>query len=87
MDSDHKYAGHHYNSIPIECHGGLSYSESWLRTSSSTVYEDGGWWIGWDYGHPGDYQPHIPDTQLAKRWTTEELIEECKNVIDQLCES
>ena len=50
-----------------------------------------GWFIGWDYAHFGDYID-CGDAALNnmfpndKKWTTEEIVEECKNVIDQIVE-
>ena len=75
-----------YNDIDIYCHGGLTYSESTLNTVDKK-----GWFIGWDYAHYGDYMDY-GDTYLnnmfpdKKKWTTEEIVEECKNVIDQIIE-
>lgn len=75
-----------YDDIDISCHGGLTYSEKSLRTVDKK-----GWFIGWDYGHYGDYMDY-GDTSLNtlfsddKKWTTEEIVEECKNVIDQIIE-
>lgn len=60
----------------IDCHGGLTYSENRL------LLDYGGWWIGWDYGHNGDY---CGFTDFGgRRYTTEEVVEECKRVIDQV---
>lgn len=66
--------------IDISCHGGLTYSEKTLRTVDKK-----GWFIGWDYVHYGDYADCDSDMYLnGKKWTTEEIVEECKNVIDQI---
>ena len=72
--------------IDISCHGGITYLESILNTVDKK-----GWFIGWDYAHYGDYMDY-GDTSLNnmfsndKKWTTEEIVEECKNVIDQIVE-
>ena len=47
------------------------------------------WFIGWDYAHCGDYcgyEEYMPESIITygKKWTTEEIIEECKNAIDQI---
>lgn len=58
---------------PVSVHGGVSF-EGTLGTIS-------GWWIGWDYGHPGDY---IKGVQSGVRWTEEDLEAHCKAAIIQL---
>ena len=65
----------------IDCHGGITYSDKQLKTVDKT-----GWFIGWDYAHCYDYSGCMPEILNAgtKRWTTAEIIAECKNVIDQL---
>ena len=76
--------GKDYTDIDISCHGGLTYSEECLRTVDKK-----GWFIGWDYAHYGDfagYELNIPVYMRTgdKRWTTSEIVEECKQVIDQI---
>lgn len=84
--SDSLLNGVCYDDIDIYCHGGFTYSESTLKTVDKK-----GWFIGWDYAHYGDYI-NYGDTSLNnmfsndKKWTTEEIVEECKNVIDQIVE-
>lgn len=57
----------------IEVHGGITYSEK----------EDDGYWIGWDYVHTGDYFALFPNKK-NKKWTTDEILEHCKDVVKQL---
>lgn len=84
--TDSPLNGWDYDYFDISCHGGLGYSESTLKTVDKK-----GWFIGWDYAHYGDYVDYgnaslnnmFPD---KKKWTTEEIVEECKNVIDQIVE-
>lgn len=43
--------------------------------------------IGWDYSHAGDYSSYYENDiyfQDEKKWTTEEIYEEVKSVIEQL---
>lgn len=73
-----------YYDIEVSCHGGLTYSRNYLATVDKK-----GWFIGWDYAHYMDYlgcNLLLPDylQSNGKRWTTKEIIEECKNVIDQI---
>ena len=69
----------------IDCHCGLTFSD----------FRDFGegkqWYIGWDYHHYCDYSGiyNLPQLQefdhsQDKKWTTEEMIEECKEVINQV---
>ena len=76
LPKGHKYYGKNYDDIDIDCHGGLTYSKE---------DDNSNWVIGWDYAHFDDY------TMLsgvvypyAKKWTTEEMLEEVKRVIGQL---
>lgn len=71
----------------IECHGGLTYSDN-LSHVLGKEEANGRWFIGWDYGHSGDYaadystRPGFLDD--SKKWTTKEIFEEVKNVIEQI---
>ena len=82
-----KYYQTHYDDINVNVHGGLTYSNSYLITSYNTIMENS-WFIGWDYAHCNDYID-IPIKLNAdgKKWTTEEIIDDCVYVIDQLVES
>jgi hypothetical protein len=68
----------------IDVHGGLTYSDNELMGVKSE-----NWFIGWDYAHVGDYcgyEENMPESirVYGKKWTTEEIIEECKNAIGQI---
>ena len=68
----------------IDVHGGLTYSNNELMGVKSE-----NWFIGWDYAHCGDYcgyEEYMSESirTYGKKWTTEEIIEECKNAIDQI---
>lgn len=71
LPKDHKYTDEDYDEIDIDVHGGLTYKI--LNT------------IGWDYGHCYDYSP-LYEQCTDKKWTTEEIFEEVKDVIRQLKE-
>lgn len=90
----HKLYGQDYNDIydicDIDVHGGLTYSSHDLLGIDS---ED--WFIGWDYAHAGDYMGYYEDfnnwgistinsLRDDKKWTTEEIIKECENAIEQI---
>ncbi len=89
----HKFYGKHYDDIhnkyDIEVHGGLTYSKNHLWISDNKEIK--GWFIGWDYGHYGDYAGYeemLPKNIRVggKKWTTEEIREEVYNVCKQLKE-
>lgn len=73
--------GVNYENIDLECHGGLTYSREYLATVDKK-----GWFIGWDYGHYGDYMKlscMLPGELDGKQWTTKEILLEVKRVIEQ----
>ena len=66
------------------CMVGLTYSEDYL-----TGIKENSWFIGWDYGHFGDYMGYqvklpVDFSMYDKKWTTEEIFEEVKDVINQI---
>lgn len=65
----------------IDVHGGFTFHgmAHWKDNADRTVY------LGWDYAHWGDYMSFYGHAEHAKkRWTTEEIFEEVKSVIEQL---
>ena len=69
----------------ITVHGGITYN------GPAYWGKDGKAYIGWDYAHCGDYLGtdelvrHLIDLKIeSKKWTTEEIFEDVKSVIDQL---
>lgn len=76
-----------YNDMDINCHGGLTFCR---RVTEKDTHEwpQGflpGAWIGWDYGHVGDFINMVSAAGSDdKKWTLAEVEEECKNVINQL---
>ena len=71
----------------IDCHGGITYfSTTGLIRPSDENHRDGHW-IGWDYAHFGDYIYLPTNFEIwndDKKWTTKEIFEDVKNVIEQL---
>lgn len=62
----------------VDVHCGFSYwGEAYWDKEDKTSY------LGWDYGHICDYNGALPFAE-DKQWTTEEIYEEVKFVIDQL---
>lgn len=70
-----------HNIYDIECHGGLTYSNETVKKSDKK-----GWWLGWDYAHLGDYTGYdgLSLRTGDRKWSTEEILDEVKNVIEQL---
>lgn len=87
--SNTSLANKDYHENDIDCHGGLTYGRDYL-SAVGTERANGKWYIGWDYDHYGDYtsNPYINMfgiyRECEKRWTTEEIVAECKNVINQI---
>ena len=44
------------------------------------------YYIGWDYGHFGDYAAYKDSNFGDKKWTTDEIIEEIKRAVEWLNE-
>lgn len=74
----------------IDCHGGITYfSTTGLIRPSDENHRDGHW-IGWDYAHCMDYYYSPYNFEFfneGKKWTTKEIFEDVKNVIEQLIKS
>lgn len=85
LPKNNQYYGEDYDNIPIECHGGLTYSAYGLLPTQHAEYKDG-YWIGWDYAHCTDYTFFSNYSWEGKVWMTEDILLEVKQVIDQLCE-
>lgn len=79
--------GVEYDNIDLDVHGGLTYGCEYLKISDDNTLSDS-WFIGWDYSHCNDYVEYKCSSNYKeenlKKWTTEEIIEECKNAIDLL---
>lgn len=70
----------------INVHGGITYENSFIRDENKNEYSNGKWWIGWDYAHLYDYMPDNDYGQYRKKWTTEEILEDVKSVVNQIIE-
>lgn len=49
VPSDHPLAGFDYEGVPVNCHGGLTFSRE-----GGDEWPEGWYWYGWDYAHAGD---------------------------------
>jgi hypothetical protein len=71
---DHPLAGHSYDDLPVQAHGGLTFSGEGGTKSQRPA---GFFWYGWDYAHSGDHSTYdeiaslkaIRDRQDDTRWT------------------
>ena len=61
------------------CHEGIDY-DSKDSCFLGDLEEE---YIGWHYSHPGDYVAFLPKW-YGKKWTTEEIFDEVKKVIEYL---
>ncbi len=72
----------------IDCHGGITYDEHDLRgvyDESMTDFIDGSRrFIGWDYAHGGDYYGGDSISEHGHKYTTDEMVDDAVEVIDQL---
>lgn len=78
-----KYDNYDDYNKKINVHGGFTYLETFLYTDEQEYIIDDNGFLGWDYAHYGDYTVGFNYKSL-KKWTTEEMVAECKHVIDQL---
>ena len=66
--------------VKAKVHGGFTFlGMLW----NGEEYGLPGIWLGWDYAHFDDYVSFL-DSIDGKKWTTAEMIDECKNVINQI---
>lgn len=82
----HKWYGKDYQEIDLAENApnwNLTFSDCYVPTIPDTLI--GGWYIGWDYGHATDYHNDGWCRVIQGRvWTTEEIEDECKNVIEAI---
>ena len=67
----------------IDVHGGFTYFGACYWAEPDRLK-----YLGWDYAHYMDFIGHLPmlpSVRNGKMWTTSEIYEEVKSVIDQLC--
>ena len=76
IPESHPLAGHSYDDLPIECHGGLTFSQ----LGGKKEWPSGCWWYGWDYTHCDDYSTYYDkpgfDSNLrsnGKKWTVKDV--------------
>lgn len=76
-----KYYGKDMEEIDLNVHGGVTYVRDYLYISENQKID--GWFIGWDYGHYGDYAGYeelLPyEIRVGgKKWSTKEIYQEVR---------
>lgn len=90
VPEEHELAGKDYDSIDVDCHGGLTYAGK----GGDGFLPKGYYWFGWDYAHLGDYtwyeaddyHPKFLDRTNDKKWTIEQVEHDSKETIKQFQE-
>ena len=79
VEKDDKYDS--YEDYPVFPHGGLTFGS---RSGDKFLPDKGEnrIWLGWDYGHLGDYTSLCTNPNYIK-WNTEDVINEAVEVIDE----
>lgn len=82
VPADHPLAGHSYDDLSLECHGGLTFGGEGGGKGS---WPAGWYWYGWDYGHAGDKSFYDLKEGMAWRaddreWTVEDVQKEIWHV-------
>lgn len=57
VPSDHPLAGHLYDDLPLDCHGGLTFADE----GNGKTFPKGWFWYGFDYAHLGDDNHTVED--------------------------
>jgi len=85
LPKGHKFYGKGYDDIPIECHGGLTFT--------GDLENDGDFYIGFDTAHYMDYMPFMQmflkredrgDNPNEHYKDINYVRNECKSIVDQL---
>lgn len=96
MKDNHLYGKYYYDDdFPLlSCNGGITYTEPSIRNEDGKTVGTYKWWIGWDYNHLCDYNGLLAqdisydalllDAFPLKKWTTNEILDEVKTVIDEI---
>lgn len=69
VPSSHPLAGHAYDDLPVQAHGGLTFSEA---GKAESPWPKGWWWYGWDYSHSGDRATYRDTMPMLSRSSIDE---------------
>ena len=76
IPENHPLANRDYSDIPLDVHGGLTFSDF---GDDKTGREEGFYWYGWDYAHLWDtafYHYYAFFDPRNKKWTPKEVAKE-----------
>ena len=80
----HPLSGYDYESLPVQAHGGLTFSKKGVGKLL-----EGYWWYGWDYGHCDDYmisKHYSPEysefNEKMKKWDVTEVENDSWETLD-----
>lgn len=78
VPKEHPLYGVDYEKVPVDCHGGLTFSEEGGSTDKIPSLKSGYWWFGWDYAHSLDktFMPlDLSDYSIEwlHKWTPREV--------------
>jgi hypothetical protein len=81
LPPNHPYYGEHYDDIPVEVHGGLTFADEGDGKRRLKGY----WWIGFDCGHSNDYIPFLgPPRKYLRYRNIKYVTNELKKLARQL---
>lgn len=66
----------------LEVHGGVTYQEKSCHYSFPEM--NGKALVGWDYAHCDDYYFSTLGEGNGKKWTSDEIVDECVSAIEQI---
>jgi hypothetical protein len=93
LPDKHKWVKKNYDDIPLDCHGGLTFKATVTGKENHWQGFTKGTWIGWDYGHVGDFTDYgfafsndsvFKYNEMDKKWEYEEVEKEVKEVIEKI---
>lgn len=87
LQQDHPYYNKSYDDMNITAHGDITFAEHEYHPHIDGIEPRKGFWIGWGYDHLKDFTKVHAERQpypYEKVWTTEEIFEHVKSVIEQL---
>lgn len=76
VPEDHPLAGHDYDSLPLDCHGGLTFAS----VGDGKYLPKGFYWYGYDYAHLNDYVWYSSGTpsfmENNHKWSLKEIVDD-----------
>jgi len=81
IPSEHPLANQSYDDLPVDCHGGLTFS-----SEGKELWPKGFFWYGWDYAHSGDHcfyddERIYKSVSEGKKWLVKDVEEDSWSAI------